>query len=335
MKKLIVILPLCVVVGCVLLSGCSKSKNKAIPSANSTNSSETSATSEISPTANGSAEMRIKWTVGKKYVMRMEFNQSTETTLPNQPQPMKAEVNVAQDFDISALKELDNDGWELELEFVDETMDVSQGGNKVLSFDSAQSSEQDTNNPVAPILRLMIGARLQYFTDADGKVQKIEGLDELMNRLAATAKPQQQTMFKQMFSENTLKQYASFGDEMPNRIINIGESWSSKKDVTSAIGVVTVDMKYTFKNWEQHGDRKCAHIEAVGDISTKSISNASGAVVEIENGKIAGDIWFDPELGMIVEANNDQTMAMKVTTRTQTMTPHLTQKIRLTLVDVQ
>jgi len=122
---------------------------------------------------------------------------------------------------------------------------------------------------------------------------------------------------------------------MPNRIINVGESWSSKKDVTSAIGVLTVDMKYTFKNWEQHGDRKCAHIEAVGDISTKSISNASGAVVEIEKGKISGDIWFDPELGMIVEVNNNQNMTMKVTTQARTMTPQMTQKIRMTLVDVQ
>jgi len=329
MKKFVVVFPFCVVVGCVLLSGCSKSKNPVTPSGNNADSGGASAT------AAESAEMRIKWTVGKKYVMRMEFNQGTETTLPNQPQPMKSEVNVAQDFDISALKELDNGGRQLELEFVDETMDVSQGGNKVLSFDSAQSPAQDTNNPIAPMLRLMVGTRLQYFTDADGKVQKVEGVDALMNRVAPTEKPRQQAMFKQMFSEDTLKKYASFGDEMPNRIINVGESWSSKKDVTSAIGVLTVDMKYTFKNWEQHGDRKCAHIEAVGDISTKSISNASGAVVEIEKGKISGDIWFDPELGMIVEVNNNQNMTMKVTTQARTMTPQMTQKIRLTLVDVQ
>ena len=122
---------------------------------------------------------------------------------------------------------------------------------------------------------------------------------------------------------------------MPNRTVNIGESWSVKKDISSAIGVLTVDMTYTFKNWEQHGDRKCAHIEMTGDISTKSISNASGAVVEIEKGKISGDVWFDPELGMLVEVNNNQKMTMKVTTQSQTVTPQLTQKVRVTLVDVQ
>ena len=156
-----------------------------------------------------------------------------------------------------------------------------------------------------------------------------------MNRIAATGKPQQQAMFKQMFGEDTLKQYGSFGEMMPNREVNIGESWPVKKDIVSSVGVLTVDMKYTFKNWEQHGDRKCAHIEAAGDISTKSVSNASGAVVEIEKGKISGDVWFDPELGMVVDVNNDQTIKMKVTTRAQTVTPQLTQKIRVTLLDVQ
>jgi hypothetical protein len=329
MKKLVAILPFCVVAGCVLLSGCSKSKNVATPSGNVADSSETSAATD-SP-----AEMKIKWTVGKKYVMRMEFNQGTETTLPNQPQPMKSEVNLAQDFDFSALKALDNGGRQLELAFVDETMDVSQGDRKVLSFDSAQNPAQDTNSPVAPMLRLMIGTRLQYFTDANGSVQKVEGMDDLMNQVAATAKPQQQAMFKQMFSEDTLKRYGSFADMMPNRMVNVGESWSVKKDVTSAAGTLTVDMTYTFKNWEQHGDRKCAHIEMAGDISTKSTSNASGAVIEIEKGKISGGVWFDPELGMIVETDSDQNITMKVTTRTQTMTPQMTQKIRLTLVDVQ
>ncbi|HEY3932662.1 MAG TPA: DUF6263 family protein [Verrucomicrobiae bacterium] len=329
MKKIVVVLSLCAVAGCVLLSGCSKSKNSVTAPGNNADSTETSAT------ADRPAEMKIKWTVGKKYVMRMEFNQGTETTLPNQTQPMKSEVNLAQDFDFSALKALDNGGRQLELEFVDETMDVSQGDRKVLSFDSAQSSAQDTNNPIAPMLRLMVGARLQYFTDANGAVQKVEGMDDLMNRVAATAKPQQQAMFKQMFSEDTLKKYGSFADMMPNRMVNVGESWSVKKDTTSAIGVLTIDMKYTFKNWEQHADRKCAHIEMAGDISTKSTSNASGAVIEIEKGKISGDVWFDPELGMIVETDSDQNITMKVTTRTQTMTPQMTQKIRLTLVDVQ
>jgi outer membrane murein-binding lipoprotein Lpp len=330
MKIIVILLSLGAVAGGVLLSGCSKSKKAATPSGSNADSSAAAATSD-SP-----VELKIKWTAGKKYAMRMELNQGTETKVPNLPDPVKQAVKLAQDFNFSALKALDNGGWELELEFENETMDVLQGGRSVLSFDSMQSQAQDSNNPVAPILRAMIGARIQYFTDADGKVQKVGGVDDLTKRIAAAAKPQQQAMFQQMFSEDTLKQYGSFSDALPNRLVNVGESWSVKKDVASAIGTLTVDMKYTFKNWEQHGDRRCAHIEDTGDISSKSVSAAmTGAAVQIEKGETSGDVWFDPELGMIVDVNTDQDMTMKITTRAQTMTSQLIQKIRVTVVDVQ
>jgi hypothetical protein len=320
MKKLSVILSLCAITSCVLSSGCSKSKNAA---------------ASTSAGSGNPVEMKIKWTVGKKYSLHMELNQSTKTDVPNQPQPVVQEVKLAQDFDISALKELDNGGRQLELEFENETMDVSQGGRSVLNFDSVQSPAQDTNNPVAPMLRAMIGARIQYFTDADGKVEKMEGVDELMNRIAATENPQQQMMFKQMFSEEAFKQYASFADAMPDHPVNIDDSWPLKKDVSTSIGVVTVDMKYTFKNWEQHGDRQCAHIEVAGDISTKSTSTTLGAVVEIKSGEISGEFWYDPASGMIVDMNTDQNLKLNITTRTQTMTAEFSRKMNVTLVDVQ
>jgi uncharacterized protein DUF6263 len=332
MKKLVAILPLCAVAVALGLSGCSKSKTGTTASGNSGNGSDATTASVASdqPVA-----MKIKWTVGKDYPMHMEMDQSTKTDVPDQPQPVVQEVKLTQDFDISALKELTNGGWQLELRFEAETMNVSQGDRNVLSFDSAQSPGQDSNNPVAPILRAIIGARIQYFTDANGSVEKLGGVDELRNRVAATAKPQQQAMFNQMFSEDTLKRYGSFADAMPDHAVNMGDSWHVKKDVPSPIGVLALDMKYTLKNWEQHDGRQCAHVEAQGDISTKTISTATGAAVEIKKGKITGDFWYDPALGMIVDVNNDQDMWLKVTTRTQTMTSRFNQKVRLALVGGQ
>jgi Family of unknown function (DUF6263) len=309
-----------------LLSGCSKSKNAATPSENNAGASAAS---------DNPVEMKIKWAIGKKYAFHMDMNQSTETDVPNQPEPVTQTVKLLQDFDFSALKNLDDGGRELELTFVSETMNVLRGDRNVLSFNSAQNPTQDADNPVAPIMRAMIGARIQYFTDANGKVEKLEGVDTLMNRIAASGKPQQQAMFKQMFSEDTLKRYGSFADAMPNHAVNIGDTWRLKEDLPSSIGVLALDMKYTFKNWEQHGDRKCVHVEAVGDISTKSISTESGAMVEIKKGEISGEFWFDPELGMIVDMNNDQNLTLKVTTRTQTIPVQFKQKIQFGLVDVQ
>ena len=285
-------------------------------------------------TKDGPVDMRIKWAVGKKYSMRMEWSQSTETKVPNQPEPVTSQVSVKQDFDISAVKELPDDGRQLELKIMDETLDVLENGRKVMSFDSTLDSPATANNPAA-ILNKMIGAPIQYFTDAGGEVKRVEGVNELMNRVADGAKPEEKMLFHQLFGEDTLRQYASLGEWLPNRVVNIGESWSVKKDIVVPVGTLILDMNLTFKDWEQHGDHKCAHVEMTGNLSTKSVSTASGVAIQIEKGKVSGEFWYDPDLGMLVESDNDQNMTLKVTTQTQTMMPQLKQKTRLALVEVQ
>jgi hypothetical protein len=329
MKKFIVLLALCVVVGAMGLSGCSKSKK---PATSSGNGADTTAAS-IAP--NGPVDMKIKWTVGRKYPLRIELSQSTKTDVPNQPQPVVQEMKLTQGIEISAIKALDNGGYQLELKFESETMNVSQGTNTVLSFDSMQNPAQDANNPVAPVFRAMIGGRIQYFTDANGKVERVEGVDQLAQRIATTGNPQARAMFQQMFNAETLRRYGSFADAMPGHPVNIGDSWPFQEDASTSIGIVTVGMKYTFRNWEQHHGRQCAHVVAQGDVTTKTISTANGMAVEIEKGKLTGEFWYDPALGMILEANNDQDLPLKITTRAQTMMSQFNQQVRIALVDVQ
>ena len=331
MKNLSTLFVLGALAGGVLLTGCSKSKTAATPAAGQDPAAgSTTATADpASP-----ADLKIHWAAGKVFPMRMDLTQTTETHAPNQPDPEKQEVKLAQDFDLSALQQLDNGGWEFGLQFKSETLDVSAGGHSLVSFDSAQSRAQDGDNPAAPILRAMIGAHLQYFTDPAGKVEKMGGMDDLLHRINAAAKPEQRAMFQQMYNEDTLKQYGSFADALPNRIVNVGESWPVKYDLSSPIGTLTMDLKSTFKNWEQHNGRLCAHIETTGKISSKTVSAAMvGAAVEIEKGKISGDVWFDPKPGMVVDLHNNQDMTLKIATRTQTLQQGLNVKVRLSSMD--
>ena len=286
-------------------------------------------------TGNDPVPMRIQWIVGKKYTAHMDLDQGTESTVAGLSQPVKSEVKWAQDFTISPLKELDAGGWQLELEFDNETIDVEQGGQHLMSFASAESTPADHDPLTPPVLHVKVGGRLEYFTDADGKVHRVEGVDEFKNRITVTGNAQQQAIFKQMFNEDFLKRFLSLGDVMPNQMVNIGRTWRAKKEINSSAGVLSSDLKYTFKNWQPMGGRKCAHIEDAGDISTKSVSTASGAAIEIESGNVSGDVWFDPELGMIAAEDSYQDMTLKVTTQAGTIRPHMTQNVRLTLLDVQ
>ena len=291
---------------------------------------------QITPvTTGGPVDMRIRWAAGKKYEVRMEIKQNSETQVPGQPQPIGSEVDIGEDLGYSARQELAGGGQQVEMQFAGETLEVTQGDRKILSFDSAQSPAQEADSPVAPMFRLLRGAHIEYFINTNGTVEKVEGLNELLNRTAATGKSPLQAVFGQIFNEDSIKQYGALGEFLPNRTVNIGDTWSLKKDIDSPMGVVTLDMKLTFKNWEQHGDHQCAHVETTANISTKTISTASGAAIEIKKGKISGDLWYDPELGMIVEHNYDETLTMNVTVQAKTMISQVNQKNRWALVSVE
>ena len=263
------------------------------------------------------------------------MDQVTETQVPGQPQPIGTEVNLGEDLDYSVLQELAGGGHQLEMQFADETLAVAQGERKIISYDSTQSPAQNADNPIAPLFHLLRGAKIEFFIDADGTVEKVEGLNEIMNRAAAVGKSEMQVVFGQIFNEDTLKQYGAWGELMPNRTVRIGDSWSIKKDVGSTMGMLALDMKLTFKNWEQHGERQCAHIETTGDLSTKTISTASGAAIEIKQGKITGELWYDPEMGMIVEEISNQDLTLNITVQAKTVTTKLNQKIRWVLDSVE
>jgi hypothetical protein len=94
-------------------------------------------------------------------------------------------------------------------------------------------------------------------------------------------------------------------------------------------------MDFTFKNWESHSDRRCAHFTITGRISSKNASTATGAAIEIKNGNITGDFWFDPVLGMIVDAETTVNATLKISTQTQTLTPQMKEDISWSLVDVE
>jgi RNA polymerase sigma factor (sigma-70 family) len=274
----------------------------------------------------GPIEMQLKWQAGKKYVMRMEVTSTGEMKPPGQSKPVKQVFRMTQDLDFSLVKELDNGGRQLQLEFENMTMEVTAGDRKIISADSAQNSAPDARNPVASLLHKIVGARIQYLVDAYGQVEKLEGYQELADRVAG-GNPEEQAVFRQLFHENTLKQYGSFGsfveDMRPRRAVKVGDRWPVEKEVPVVDGVLNMNLRYTFANWGRHGDHQCMRIKLTGNCLAKAAANTPNPATKTDKGKLSGEIWFDPELGMIVEITIDQNMSLS------------RNKTRLALVDVE
>jgi RNA polymerase sigma factor (sigma-70 family) len=279
----------------------------------------------------GPVDMQMKWQAGRKYAMHRETIQ-TETKPPNQSKQVQ---KMTQDFSLSLVRDLDNGGQQLQLEFESLALEVTVGDRKLFSADSAQDSVLDAKNPVGARLRRMVGAHLQYFVNANGKVEKMEGYSELVKQ-AAGENPKDQAAFRDLFNEKVLAKFGSFGeDSTPHRVVKLGDSWAVHLEEPSNAGTLNVDLKCTFKNWEQHADRKCMQIKFTGNITPQADPNTANLPVKIEKGRLSGETWFDPELGMIVEIAFDADMNLKINQRGQTLTVPVNQKTRFALVDVE
>ena len=279
--------------------------------------------------------MQTQWQIGKKYLMHLEDLQTTETKNPGQVKPVKQIQNQTETFYFFPVKKLDSGGWQLQLEFDSLSLVVTNGNRKAFAADSTQNPSQDVRNPVGARLRKMTGARLEYFTDANGKVEQMNGYQELVTRVAGNNQ-QEQAAFKDMFSEINLEKYGSFAeDTVPRRVVKLGDRWAINLKVPSNAGNLQVDIKCQFKNWEQRAGHKCMHITFTGAISADAGSDAAALRVKIEKGKIAGDVWFDPELGMTVESANDVDAQLKINQNGQIQTVPLNEKSRGTLLAVE
>jgi hypothetical protein len=335
MKKIVTLLSVAFAGSSLILPGCSKSQ-KSEPIANGTNSMATSS-AEGGATATGPIDLKMKWQVGKQYDMEMDLNQVTDINMPGRP--IHQGLKLTQGLDYSPLKNLDNGGNQLQLEFDHQNFGLSQNGKDVLSYDSTQKAPIQPDSPVAPVaaaMHAMLGVPLVYTIAADGTVEKIDGIDTLTSRITAALPDQRQRVaLQQLYDEDTLKQYGSFSQSLPGHPVSVGDSWSASHDVTSPTGVMTVDANYTFKDWEQHDGHNCVHFLVTGDIKTKSASASTvGAVVKIQSGTIDGDVWFDPDQGIFVEDKTDQDLTLNITTRSTTFTEHMKQNVTMSLLGV-
>jgi hypothetical protein len=279
--------------------------------------------------------METKWQIGKKYLMHLEDLQTTETKSPGQTKAVKQVQKFTHDSYFFPVRKLENGGWQLQLEFASLALEVTNGNRKVFAADSAQNPAQDARNPVGARLRKMIGARMEYFTDANGKVEKMNGYPELVTRVAGNNQ-QEQVAFTNLFSEIDLEKFGSvLEDSVPRRIVKLGDHWTMKLKVPSNSGNLNLDIKCVFKNWEQRADHKCMQITYTGSVSPEAGPDVSTLRVKIEKGKISGDAWFDPDLGMMVESAEDVDAQLKINQNGKIQTVPLNEKTRGTLLAVE
>jgi hypothetical protein len=306
----------------------------------------------------GAVELKLKWPVGERIVQDMDLKQNMELSIPGKSGPMKQDMTMGQEYGLTVLKETPDGGHEVEMEFLSARMSMAMGGLS-LSYDSTKKTADDSANPAAAAVQKpladmfgkIIGSKIQYFLDASNEVERIEGVDELVNRLSSGAQVDALAPFKSaMFSKERFKQIMSVNRYMPPKAVQPGDTWPVKESFEMGpLGTMVMDFEGTFQSWEMHGKRNCARIEFQGTIKSTPGANANptGLSMTITDGDFSGVSWFDPELGITIETtmNQDIKMVMNMPMnprgnagaagRMQTIANQMNQIITIKLVSVK
>jgi hypothetical protein len=269
----------------------------------------------------------------------MELKQNMEIHTPIHPQATEHKLFLASQYAYNVVRELPAGGREVELEHLGFRMEFESGGY-LWRYDSARSSSADQSS-IAGLLKTIMSAKVRYFLDANNRVERMEGVDELVKRLnvleGAKLKPGMtwdnkaldkvlnrlisgarqpleniDSALRMMFNEDYFRTRidSSF---LPGKAVQPGDTWSFSREWLKHgrnlfnAGVMH-DCTVTFHSWEMHGARLCARLEFQGiEKSRPQDQSRTGKIISLTTeGTFSGVVWFEPESGRGIEANSDR-----------------------------
>ena len=261
----------------------------------------------------GPVELKLKWPLGQRVVQDMDMKMKIESDVPGQPAPMQQNMTMGQKFAMTVLKDLPEGGHEVEMEFLSARLGMEAGGKKVLDYNSEEKTE--SKNPMAAVFGKIIGSKIDFYLNVSNDVDRVEGVDAMLGRLAEGGNAQAAAPIKGMFTESYFKQMMSSSRLLPHHPVAPGDSWPVLMELPmEPMGTLELNYTITLQRWEMHGTRNCARMEFQGDIKTKSGGKpvAPGMNLSIQDGTTSGISWFDPELGTVIDSDIQQDFTMIV-----------------------
>lgn len=293
-----------------LLAGCSRHSPAGIPEPKP---AATNAPANAAPAA--PVSLKLKWQVGRRYLLRMETVQNWQGEAQNNQPPPEQTISLAHDYGVTVRRALPDGGRELEVEFVAQKLHYFANGITWVNFDSAQKPEADQDNPVAPLLRKLTGARVTCQLDAAGKVTGVQGFKELNDRMAGGMAEIRQ-MIAGFLNEENLRQLFDVAEALPpDGAVKPGDTWQRKLALPDPTGIMNLDMQCTFAAWDSKDGHPCARIAITGPVTSQPKAAAgSRNMTQIDTGTLDTKAWLDPELGMLINTATEMHLQLTTTT---------------------
>lgn len=308
---------------CLSFSACKKQEAAAPAAPSPEAAAPASATSPGAATAAPSkpdttAPLTAKWPAGKRLLVRTDTLTELEMGAPGTAVATKTESQIGQDIAFIPLAERSGGGSEVEVQIASVTVENRGSGKIISSFDPKADPKADARNALAPTLRKLIGAKLKYHTLADGKIEKVDGVPQLLGRLNTGATPQAMFLMRSLVNEDAIKSWNTLHLGLPAQPVKPGEGWEVKRDVPFGPTKFTLAGTNTFVAWAQRNNKRMAQLAFTGTMTTKE--GATGPVTLGEGATVTGTSWYDPDLGIIEESESLSQFTVNVAQATgQTM----------------
>ena len=216
---------------------------------------------------------------------------------------MDQNMDMNMDYNLNSTYRISTEGNNKKLTLVYDKLDMNMQimGQQV----KMSSDDTDTSNEVSAAFRALKGQSLSLLMNEQGKVVKIEGAREMLDKIEGAA--QQQEAMKGVVGEDALKNMIeqSFGF-YPKTPVKTGESWTTEMSLKQPY-IILGSATYTLVKVE---GRK-AFIDFTGKLATDSSSSMTTNGIEVGfaiDGAFSGSTEVDIDTGMPLKSFIQQKM---------------------------
>jgi len=216
---------------------------------------------------------------------------------------MGQDIEFNMDYDVNMSYNIAAEGANKKLRMTYDRLKMKMDAmGQVVNMDS---SDPDSSNVASKAFRALKGQTVEVVLNPDGKVVKVEGSEEILQKLGAD-EMQKQAM-KGVLGEDVMNSLMeqSFGF-YPDKPVKAGDSWTSTVTLKSPY-IISATSTYTLAKVEG----KKAFIDIVGGLHTDSTSKLTVNGIEMDldlTGDVSGNTEVDIETGMPLTTTIRQTL---------------------------
>jgi hypothetical protein len=279
--------------------------------------------------------LKPTWKVGQRIVQQTKTTQTQKIAMANAATPIQQKTEQVQDYALLVERERSGGGYEIAMEILGMRMETKMGEQSILKYDSKTDSAAGDANPMSGIFKKLVGAKFKLLTKPDGEVEKVEGVQQLLESIATGMPEMVAGVVKSMFNEDMAKQMSGLPSDLPKEPVSAGYEWPVKTEMSlGPMGAIVINMKYKYTGMETRRDYQCAVLDHKGFISGKEGAGSGPLSFSGISGTTTGRTYYVPRLGTSVESFSDQKLKMAMKAMGQDAKIEMDQRVTTRMTEI-